>query len=310
MTQTDATAPAGRKLPARTPTCFISAPSGVNLAPLSRVLHDKQVRLLRVSDATTADQVTSALVKADLIIAVLNPEQSNANVYFEVGYAVALGKRVLLIAPPELDSLPVDLEGLLQLRTSPENLEALEFALDQLLAAPRPDPTGAGAPSNTDVPIGPLADRLLWELDDAGASITEQGLRDLIETALRASGVAAIARADQPNRGVNFAVWSDALAREGGAPLLVQVQKRIRDPGDALKLLPVVMGYVANAGARWGLLLYLEAPPLQISPDHFRDARYPVLLLGVRDLLNGLREHSFADVVRELRIRRAQALAG
>src|SRR4051812_29900369 len=102
MTRTDATVPAGRRSPARTPTCFISAPSGVNLAPLSRVLLDKQVRLLRIADATAADQVTSALVKADLVIAVLNPEQSNTNVYFEVGYAAALGKRVLLIAPPEL----------------------------------------------------------------------------------------------------------------------------------------------------------------------------------------------------------------
>jgi hypothetical protein len=310
MTQTDAAARTSRKLPARVPTCFVSAPPGIELATLSRVLQDKHVRLLRVPAGSATDQVTSALAEADFVIAVLNPGQSNANAYFEVGYAAALGKRVLLIAPPELDAIPADLEGLLQLRTNLENLEALEFALDQLLAAPHSTPTSAGAPPNTDVPIGPLADRLLEQLDDLGASITEERLEKLIETALRASGLAAIVRADQPNRGVNFSVWSDSLVREGGAPLLVEVRKRIRPQGANVTPLVEVMSHAAFAGAYWGLLLYLEAPPLLLQPDLFPDARYPVLLLGVRDFLNGLREHSFAEVVRELRIRRAQAIAG
>jgi hypothetical protein len=293
-------------------TCFVSAPATADLTAIHRILATKGVTPLVVArlapvGSALADLVAAAVAKADFVLAILDAEQSNANVYYEAGYAAALGKRVLLIAPPEVDSLPAALEDTIRLRTTADNRGALEFALDQLMAAPPARRARPGPPPVAELPVGPLADRLLQQLEEAGDSISPQHLESVVHTALRASGIAAIARSDESKLGIDFAVWSDSLNPWLGAPLLVEVKKRIGSRAEASRLLDEMAAYVQQANVQWALLLYLKATGFPSDLD--RDPQRPVLVLSVRDLLNGLRERSFGEIVRELWDRRARALA-
>jgi hypothetical protein len=61
----------------------------------------------QVFDATILQRVYSQISRADIVIAEMSGR--NANVYYEVGYAHALGKRVILLTR-EVDDIPFDLK--------------------------------------------------------------------------------------------------------------------------------------------------------------------------------------------------------
>jgi hypothetical protein len=84
----------------------------------------------RVEHKNLMDEVKAGIERADLIIADLTG--SNANVFYEVGYADAKGKVVVLVTQ-ELAAIPFDLRGdrAHEYRKSPVGLRALRKLLDR-----------------------------------------------------------------------------------------------------------------------------------------------------------------------------------
>ena len=74
--------------------------------------------------------------------------------YFELGYATVL-KKILVLVPPEED-LPVS--EIPYLRVAPDNREAIEFGLDQILNAPRARWQTPRVPTPKTRPIGKRTD--------------------------------------------------------------------------------------------------------------------------------------------------------
>jgi nucleoside 2-deoxyribosyltransferase len=82
----------------------------------------------------TADALESALRESDVLVTVVEPHMLNApNVFFELGVAIALGKRLVAIVPKDLDParLPIEIRRRRYLfRDSPqETAEELSLAL-------------------------------------------------------------------------------------------------------------------------------------------------------------------------------------
>lgn len=79
-------------------------------------------------------KVHDLIAGAELVIAELSA--ISANVYYEVGYAAALGKRVLVVCKTQTE-LPTDLEGLerIQYRDTPSGLSQLDEELREHLAS-------------------------------------------------------------------------------------------------------------------------------------------------------------------------------
>ncbi len=80
--------------------------------------------------SSVPDSITRAIQKADLIIADITG--SNPNVMYEVGFAHALRKPVLLIVGSGQKDIPFDLRGQLFFVYEPDRVEAdknLEFAV-------------------------------------------------------------------------------------------------------------------------------------------------------------------------------------
>lgn len=287
-------------------TCFIAAPPGVDLTILSTVLKQRGISLLVSSElaptsASHLGHVTRAISKADLLIAILDPERPNDNVYYELGYARALGKRILILASPQMTSLPSDIAGMLYVHAGADNREVISFALDLALAAPEPAEHEPGKPVDVSSPIGHLADELIDKLESLGDQATGRDVEQIVASALRASGIFVLARSEQRDIGVDFAIWADELDPWVGNPFLLQVKKHLKSQAQVSAVLNQVSTYLQKSNSRWALVLYVKGPRDLESPPV---ARSSVLFLQVRELLDKLRTSSFGEVVRELRNRR------
>ena len=290
--------------------CFIAAPAAARIHVLRDVLETRGVQVV-VPDtlavgADLASETLDALRRADLVLGVLTSIRHSAMVLVELGQASALGKTLLLIAPPKANWIPSVLENSLTLRIELDNREAIEFALDQVMSAP----PRAARHAHTSAPflgIGPKADQLLAALDKSLVARDPVGLERVARRVLDACGVDVVSGSGLQAGGPDFALWSDVLEPFVGNPLLVELKLTIRGKTDAERVARQLAAQVQASGSQWGLLLYGEyggrgEGPMLSSPPN-------ILALSLRALIEALRDQGFPEVIRDVRNRRVHGPA-
>jgi len=135
---------------------------------------------------------------------------------------------------------------------------------------------------------------------------TEASSIAILVEAIEASGSIAVVNTER-DPGFDLGVWSDDLEAIGGNPLLVEV-KRSLVPG---AIDQVLHGLAAHPSTRLGLVVYLEPPTGDRSPSRTEldQARFPVLVISLQQLLRRMASASFAEVVRDMRNRSVHGLS-
>jgi hypothetical protein len=290
--------PAPDRNGARARTAIISAPAGLATRELRAALAQRGIESFAPDEAAVSGQslgeaLREVVRKADLMIAVLDPQRDNRNVFLELGVALGLDKPILLLSSAG-ELLPgVTLTGIPTVRASPEDGERIAFALDQVLSAPNRRQSPGQKPPKQTHPLGPQAEGPLSEA--AGAS--PHRLEEIVWDAIARSGVSIHSR---PQEGV-MALWSDDLEPWVSNPLLVTVKAELQTQ-DLLAAVEQVRQALAKRGAEWGLLLYSGPIPKAVG-ESLQGS--PVLAISIPDFLHALREEGFADIVLRLRNRRA-----
>jgi hypothetical protein len=213
--------------------CYISAPLHTDLKALEMLLRERQIEPILSADLssetlTLLGGIVNIIATADLFIAILDEEQKNANVYLELGIALGVGCRILLIAPPD-KPLMVDIAELPAVRTDLNNHEAISLMLDQVLLSP---PRKLRAQPSIPVvqkghPIGDFADELLEKLNTISDRGREVEIVRLVREILEKSGYAPIATNPLlgSDKRADIVVWSDEFGPWIGNPLLIEVKK-------------------------------------------------------------------------------------
>ena len=283
-------------------SCFISAPFDVNINALEVLIRSKGLtpfvsRGLPTVGLNLVRDVTSALSDSSIVIGVLQDQGPNDNVLFELGYAHALGKQILVVLP-EKTVFPSTLTEFLFIRSGLENLEAVSFALDQVLAAQPPTKRRPKRPKDSSKAIGDRVDQLLIRLDSYA---TETELEMIIGDALQLAGVSTVAQSQQGDKRLDFAVWLDDLQSSIGNPLIIEVKRGIQTERQARELSEQFTAYMSKGTFRTALVLYDKG----IASKRLNDisGNPIVLFLDIRDFLTQLRYKSFSSIVRELRNR-------
>jgi tetratricopeptide (TPR) repeat protein/transcriptional regulator with XRE-family HTH domain len=283
---------------ARRQRWYISAPGGTDLRKLVSGLEERGVELYALSDtaplgASPMNGSRQAILAADRVLIVLGSAGESLNSAFEAGMAAALGKPLIVIAPPNT-TLPDGLAGFLTVRGRPDEFDAVRFALDQAeghVIEPSPSAPASGRA------LGDRADGLL---DRVSRTITmgsgddaRRAVIDIVAEAIEASGAVAV---PTPMADLEFdlGVWSDDLASLGANPMLIALKPAF-GPGTLGKALDAL----GESTARAALIVLLE--PTTPDPAALSVARFPVLAITLNDLLSGMRTESFAEVVRRLR---------
>lgn len=283
------------------PRLYVSAPSDLDLRPLLDGLKRRGAEPYVLSDvaplgADIAESLRLAISQADRVLVVLTNEPA-LNPVLEAGIALAFGKPLLIIAAPG-SSIPSDLQGQLITQARPDDLDAINFALDHAEASAAPSARRGGVPLPTGRPLGQeRADQLLARLSLADPSSTERSALDVLLEAIEASRGVGVISADP---GFDLGVWSDDLDAIGGNPLIVEVKRSITREAVG----QVLTALYTHPSARLALVVYIEPSP----EGELILARFPVLVISLQELLERMASASFAQVVRDLRNRSAHGV--
>jgi len=124
--------------------CFISAPYGTDLSALQRALEANQIDWQWAQNLPTnkplSESVLSAISKAQFLVAVSADRGLNANVSFEIGYAIGQDVPVVLLSAGNIE-VPFDMSAVRYLQTEINDEKLLTFQIDLLLRSlkePRP----------------------------------------------------------------------------------------------------------------------------------------------------------------------------
>ncbi len=293
--------------------CYISAPLHTDLKALETLLRERQIEPILSADLsseaiTLLGGIVNVIATADLFIALLDEEQKNANVYLELGIALGIGCRILLIAPPD-KPLMVDIAELPAVRTDLTNHEAIGLMLDQvLLSPPRKLTAQPSIPvAQKGQPIGDFADELQEQLNALSDRGREVEIVRLVREILEKSGYAPIATNPLlgSDKRADIVVWSEEFGPWIGNPLLIEV-KKVAGRKDWKGIVDQVQNYLQISQTRSALLLYVKPTDTpEISPSI---APPNIFFLDIHQLLTAMRTKSFAKVMIDLRNRRVHGI--
>jgi hypothetical protein len=283
---------------------FISAPASVETSKLRETLVDRGFDPFTLEDAeaggrSISDLINDSIDRADLVLVVVPHHGTrNPNVFIELGYALAKKKRILALVPPG-EELP--LGDVPYLRTELDNLEAIGFGLDQVLAAPKGKGKGKSRKDGIKKtkPLGAAADRLLDEVRANRGQITETEFMDIVRRAIEESGVSTVVSGPAAaDREVDFAVWSDDLEPLIKNPVVIELKSRLRGKEHFEQTIAQLVRALDMTHTQVGLLIY-AASDGNIDEEAVHDPR--ILVFSLEDFLHLLKENGFGDLLRRAR---------
>lgn len=296
----------------RKPVAFISHSARSDVEPIRRALQHAGVRVKDSfglpTGASVVEGTATEIRGADFVIAAI--ETDAANVFYEIGFASALGKPVLVIVAPGI-SIPTYVAQHRQVAADLTDSDILRLTLRGFL---RELETGA-AHKRSRVPPAHVSHRrdsaaiqhALDTIRELRSQGSEASLSRVTADMLRAAGVTAIEEFHGAReRGADFALWSDALSATFGNPILVELKAGNLDETRWKNVHEQVADALAASGARAGLLLYLDRQGRRFTT--LRPWAPVVLALDLEDFAQDLLSKPFAKVLLEHRNRLVHAL--
>jgi hypothetical protein len=290
--------------------CFISAPAGLSLDALcSSLISHGYVPIVR-DNLVAVDSLTwsikRAILKSSLVIGILSNEEQSAAVIFEIGQAFAFGRRIALIETSTEMAVPASLQHLLTLRIDLDNRQAIDFALDQIVAAPEKKRRPRQLKLFESEALGKQADTIQRKLELALEAKDYQAVEKMVADAIRRTGAEQVVQSAAGSVSADMAVWSEAFASILGNPLLVEIKTSVQSTQVANRVFGQIEKTIDESGARSALLLYADGPSLE--SEVWRGCPRNVLILPIRALIESLRERSFPALLRDLRNERAHSV--
>ena len=286
-------------------TCFVSAPAGVNLSQIKQILNEREIEFVLPSEVLThgqtiSEKINKLIFMSDIFMAVFDDVHDSRNILFELGLAVGLKKQIIILTPPSL-SLPSDLSGFLVLRVTQDNLDALGFSLDQMLAATRKKSKKRGAQRYDDLKnTKKVISNNIYELKNKLNDLNPRGAGDTLERfvgdLLKESGISVIQQSEKPDTGADFAIWSDELAAILGNPILIEIKRTIRDRAQALKVTDQLNRYIEKSNSKSAIVLYLEGLPSDQIQNFIQN--FNILYFQIGDVVEQLQKNTFADIIK------------
>lgn len=280
---------------------YIAAPPQVDTAFLRECLLAEQISF---DDAYTfrANQSARDLLlrrvrNADFVIALIT---SGSWSTYEIGIADALGKPVLVLAAPDVE-LPPFLATHQHLRTefyeTPLLRLTIEKFVDEVRMGGRRLSTRHTKPKPTTLSPFDLQ-QIAGQIRDARATAGAEKIEELVQQLLKSVSVTVASQdADHKDRGVDFAVWEDALAHTVGNPLLVEVKAGTLTRKRLMVAEQELVHAMHASRARFALLLYLDREG-QRFPQIYGES-HSVLRYDIEDLAQELQHRPFANIVLE-----------
>jgi nucleoside 2-deoxyribosyltransferase len=281
--------------------CFISAPAVVNLRPIIDVVKSLGIEPILplempMQGRSFTEQILKAINLADFCIAVIDTKSSSSNVLFEIGYATAQKKRILVIAPRGAD-IPQVLENYFITRADLTKPQGLEFTIQQLLHAPKsPDNKKLHKIQKTRK-ISDKAAETVRALERLGDHATEREVVNVLTNSLQKSGIKVLVEDRATERLMDIALWVDELDAMIGNPIGIEVKRHL-SLRSARLLREQVLTY-SSASSRALLVVYITGNEQLLDTLNLPSPL--IVFVKLQKLLSLLQENTFANIVRQFR---------
>jgi hypothetical protein len=289
-------------------TAFITAPVGGDTRGVREILERRGIESFTADELDLPGRPLSEILqegmaRADIVVGVLGAGGSADNVFFELGFAQALGKRILVLASGEAPLSGWASPGIPYVRADPSNPHAVEFALDQLLRVGLP-PASEGVTVRHTRPLGRTAESLLARLTSASTVNAGEVLEEVVIDALRQTGIETASRSGARQDGTAVAVWSEDFEPWVNNPLLIETRVALNSRADAEAATLGLLRAMGVSGVRWALLIYLHS---DVNPAEVIGAPN-ILAISAEGFLRSLETLSLGELVRKLRNKRVHGV--
>ena len=282
--------------------CFISAPVNVDLSVLRTVLVSKGIQAvmpfeLEIVGSSFREQIEHAIQKADFFVAVLS-RSGSANVFFELGFATAKLKRIVLLQTEEFE-IPQNLSGFTILRVDVRDGPKLSNVLDDFLKKQK-----HLKPARQEIvrtrPLSTRATELIQHLKNLQARATHAEFEKILTEAFKDSGIEVVAEPQGKDRGYDFALWLDELNHLVGNPLLVEVKTKL-SKAEAKSLKSKFLKHRDTELGKALVVVFLDGPEAIVQAES--SGAPLILFVPAAVLLSALEEKSLGDFIRSERNR-------
>jgi hypothetical protein len=290
---------------------YISHAADQRIDTVRKLLENEGVTVNGSFDISVPDNVGEAIQAgmkaADAIIAIIGAE--GKNVFYDLGFATALGKPILILLEP---GVPVpgfasrDRHLVSNLKDSNVLRLGVKKFLNELQGRSiKRRNTRSSPPSKQ--PNRSDIRKVLEQLSRLRRSSNARQIERLVAELLNAAAVTAVEEYKGPeDRGVDFAVWSDAVQEQLGNPVLVEIKTGVLTGDHFRAAYRRLVDQVSQADARAGLLLYFDANDRRFHrPDMWMPS---VLAIDLEDFAKELLVKSFAKALIEHRNRLVHGL--
>lgn len=283
---------------------FISHSAQRPIESLRELLQSEGLKIKDSFDVSAPEESETAIEAgiraADVVIAVIGPEARN--VFYELGFATALRKPTLLLLEPGT-SAPAFASRGRYLVSDLTDSEVLRLGVKRFLEEAESGPSSHRArkyPRSVEQPNRAAISEVLEQLDRIRRSADPHQVERLAAQLLHAAAVTALEEyKGEKDRGVDFAVWSDALQSSLGNPILIEIKAGTLSDQLLGTAYSRLAAQVSQSGARAGLLLYLDREGRRFRRP---EAWTPVVLaFDLVDFAKELRAKPFAKVLVERR---------
>ncbi len=214
-------------------TVFISHSAGQSIEPLLTLLKAENVKSYGFFltwpsyGHDISEGILSAISKSDAVIAVLSKDSGVANVIFEIGYATALRKAILLLIDPAA-SMPEFMHNVRHIVSDVADSNVLRIGIRKFLEASTKSSSSRRKYGQPKTPVNSNESTIRALVNRIGrdrTTIDGQTAERIVADLLRASAVTLVEeQSGSKDIGVDFAVWSDALETSLGNPILIEVK--------------------------------------------------------------------------------------
>jgi hypothetical protein len=265
-------------------TCFVVAAHNADIGAVKQALERKAISCVTVGDIAdigrSLDSLLAVIKDCDFACVLFTDADPLANVMFEAGLALGLGKPTLIITTGE-PRLPFDLGSVSVARLEGSRSSALDAHLDAFLrTVPQKSAKRKARKrrSGNDADTAWALDRLTFFETAPNRIAAAFDFERFVEELFERWGY-SVTSAPGPDYGADMAVWSADVKRKLGNPILVEVKmshvdqqtvdhvagrltRMIRDGQGSMALL---VSSRINAAAKQSI--GSNAPILHLTPD-------------------------------------------
>jgi hypothetical protein len=284
--------------------CFLSASYDTDLTIIESVLAENNIEIFNLYDfsigSSLQDILKRKLRQADFAIFVVSKESKN--ILYEIGVCEGLGKQSLIIFDKEA-SLPFYLDNKLSLSANLNDRDFMQMTLlgfiDEIRSKRKPSSKKHKSKTEGIDKYNLDTTEILNSLLEQVRRIREGGqgreLEYVVEEIFKTIHLKYVDNTYGPDKGVDFALWSNKLGRILGNPIIVEVKFGTLGKETFLRAESQIQKYAEDSNAKVALLLYIDkrGKRFKLTPS----LRPLIIAYDIEDFITDMIESSFENVI-------------